>query len=354
MNKHSRFDLPLCLVVEEDIFSRVDEIVTEYLPDIKGKKTLIITEKFLHDMYGDIVDEISKDFGNASVTEVVNADYDEAVGMAKTICVEDIKVVIGFGGGRVLDVAKYAAYVSQAVYICLPTNLSNDSLASPFSVLGTVGSSRKTLACAIPTAILIDTDMIQKAPASQTIGGIGDTIAKYTAVYDWSLAASEEGKPVDDFAYSIAAMCYDSVLHCDEKTITGKNFIRILARALVMGGLAMEIAGSSRPCSGSEHLFCHALEEYYPNIKISHGYAVALGSVGAANFQGRDDSRIIEACKAYGLDLNPASYGIDKDLFAEIWSRAAGTRPDRFTILNTTDLNREWLDKIYDRMAGSV
>ena len=68
-------------------------------------------------------------------------------------------------------------------------------------------------------------------------------------------------------------MAYDSVYHCDEKNIKSKTFIRILSRALVMGGLAMEIAGSSRPSSGAEHLFCHALEEYYSDIKISHGMA---------------------------------------------------------------------------------
>ena len=105
---------------------------------------MVITEKFLHDLYGDIVSEIQKDHNDAEVFEVVTADFDEAVTIAKKICIEDIKVVIGFGGGRVLDVAKYAAYVSKAVYICLPTNLSNDSLASPFAVLGTEGSSRKT------------------------------------------------------------------------------------------------------------------------------------------------------------------------------------------------------------------
>lgn len=114
----------------------------------------------------------------------------------------------------------------------------------------------------------------------------------------------------------------------------------------------MEIAGSSRPCSGSEHLFAHAIEEYYPDIKISHGLAVALGAVGAANFQGRDDLNLIDICKKYGLDLNPATYGIDKDIFCDIWTRAAETRPDRVTILNDTDLNRDWLCDIYDRMQG--
>lgn len=352
MKQHSRFDLPLCLVVDEDVFERVDDIVASYLPEVKGKKSLVVTEQFLHDLYQDTLDEIQKDFSDAEVVDIKEASFDAAVSIAKKICIENIKVVIGFGGGRVLDVAKYAAFVSKAIYICLPTNLSNDSLASPFAVLGTEGSNRKTLECSIPTAIIVDTSMIVKAPVSQTIGGIGDTIAKYTAVYDWSLSAAAQGKPVDDFAYAIACMCYDSVAHCDVKSPTNKGFLKILARALVMGGLAMEIAGCSRPCSGSEHLFCHCIEELYPQIKISHGFAVALGSVGAANFQGRDDMKILEVCKAYGLDVNPATYGIDKDMFYEIWSKASSTRPDRVTILNTTVLDREWLDQIYDRMAN--
>lgn len=350
MNQHSRFNLPLCMVVEEDVFSHVDEVVCEYLPEVKGQKAILVTEEFLKNTYSNIVDEIVKDFGNASVHLVGNADYDSAAALAKHICIDDIKVVIGFGGGRVLDTAKYAAFISKAIYICLPTTLSNDSLASPFSVLGTEGSSRKTLPCKIPTAIIVDTDMIAKAPISQTMSGIGDTIGKYTAVYDWTLSARAGGSRVDDFAYSMAWMCYDSVAHCDDKNLSSSHFMKTLSRSLVLGGLAMEIAGSSRPCSGSEHLFCHALEEYYPNIKISHGMGVALGCIGAASFQGRDDLKIIEICKAYGLDINPMSYGITQDIFADAWMRAAGTRPGRVTILNETELDRAWLDEIYTRM----
>lgn len=351
MNQFNRFNLPLCLVVEEGVFSHVDQTVCAYLPEIKGQKTIIITESFLNNLYPDYLGELQRDFGNAEIYLSETAGFDEAVDLAKYICMENIKVVIGFGGGRVLDVAKYAAFVSKALYICLPTTLSNDSLASPFSVLQTEGMNRKTLGCKIPTAILVDTDMIMKAPKSQTLSGIGDTISKHTALYDWQLSAKEEGKPINDFAYAIARMAYDSVYHCDDKSLNSKNFIRILAQSLVMGGLAMEIAGSSRPSSGSEHLFAHALEEYYPELRISHGMAVALGSVGACIFQGRDETQLVKVCRQYGIDLDPSVYGITKDIFADAWMRAPETRKDRHTILSATDLNRKWLDMIYDRMA---
>jgi len=351
MNQHSRFNLPLCLSVEEDAFFHSEEIVSEYLPDIKGKKCLVISEKFLVDLYNEKITDIQKDFYDAQLYIMGNADFDEAVSIAKKICIEDIKVVIGIGGGRVLDTAKYAAFISKAVYICLPTTLSNDSLASPFSVLGTVDMNRKTLPCKIPTAIIVDTEMILNAPASQTLSGIGDTLAKHTALYDWKYEASLNNTHVEDFAYAIAKMSLDSVFYCEEKSIKSKAFIRILSRALVMGGLAMEIANSSRPCSGSEHLFCHAIEEYHTDIKISHGMGVALGSIAACVFQGRDEQELLKAYKAYGLDMNPGSYGISKELFYDIWEEAPKTRPGRKSILNDTVLDRAWLNEIYDRMC---
>lgn len=351
MSQFSSFELPLCLVVEEGVYSHLDETVSKYMPDLKGQKAIVVSENFLLNLYADTVAEIRKDFNDAEVYEVIDSNFDQAVALAKHISISNIKIVIGFGGGRVLDTAKYAAFVSKTTYICLPTTLSNDSLASPFSVLGTEGCHRKTLGCRIPTAILVDTEMIMNAPKGQTLSGIGDTISKHTALFDWKLSADREGKVVDDFAYAIARMSYDSVYHCDNKSLDNKTFIRILARSLVMAGLAMEIAGSSRPSSGSEHLFCHALEEYYPDVKISHGMAVALGSVGACIFQGRDETQLVAVCRAYGIDLDPASYGITKDIFADCWMKAAGTRPDRITILNETTLNRNWLDMIYDRMA---
>lgn len=353
MNQHSRFDLPLCLAVEDDAFFHSDEIVSRYIPDIIGQNTIVVSEQFLMDLYKEKITDISRDFGNAEVIAIKEASYDEAVRIAKKVCIEDVRVIIGIGGGRVLDTAKYAAHISKAAYICMPTSLSNDSLASPFSVLETEGCARKTIACKIPTAIIVDTDMIANAPIGQTLSGIGDTIAKHTALFDWKLSATKTSGRVDDFAYALSRMSYDSVYHCDEKDMKSRVFIRILSRALVMGGLAMEIAGSSRPCSGSEHLFAHAIEEYYPEIKISHGLSVAMGSIPACIFQGQSPDGMIGFFHTYGLDFNPKSYGITADTFADIWEKARTVRRGRITILSETEHDRAMLDDIYNRMVES-
>ncbi|MBR1913274.1 MAG: iron-containing alcohol dehydrogenase family protein [Lachnospiraceae bacterium] len=354
MNQHTRFDLPLCLAVEEDAFFRSDEIISRYIPDVIGQKTVIISEEFLIGIYREKIEEISRDFGGAEIIAMESASFDEAVAIARKVCVEDIKVIIGIGGGRVLDTAKYAAHISKAVYICMPTSLSNDSLASPFSVLETEGRARKTLECKIPAAIIVDTNMIINAPQGQTLSGIGDTIAKHTALYDWKLAAARTSSRVEDFAYALSRMAYDSVYHCDEKNMKSRVFIRILSRALVMGGLAMEIAGSSRPCSGSEHLFAHAIEEYYPEVKISHGLATALGSIPACIFQGQSPDGLLSFFRTYGLDISPASYGITKDMFADMWEKARIVRPGRITILDDVHPDRQQLDEIYSMMQEGI
>lgn len=353
MNQHTRFNLPICLAVEEDAFFFSDEIIARYIPEIIGKKTLVISEEFLIGIYKEKINDISKDFGGAEIYAMKNASFDEAVSIAKKVCVEDIKVIIGIGGGRVLDTAKYAAHISKAVYICMPTSLSNDSLASPFSVLETYGNARKTLECKIPTAIIVDTNMIINAPVDQTLSGIGDTIAKHTALYDWKLSASRSADVIDDFAYALSRMSYDSVYHCDEKNMKSRVFIRILSRALVMGGLAMEIAGSSRPCSGSEHLFAHAIEEYYPNVKISHGLAVALGTIPACIFQGQSPDGLLGFFRTYGLNIDPSAYGITAEMFDDMWLKARTVRTGRITILDDIKHDSAQLKEIYDMMKES-
>ena len=351
MNQHTRFNLPICLAVEEDAFFHSDDIIKRYIPEIIGQKTIVISEEFLIGIYKEKITDISRDFGNAEILAMNSASFDEAVSIAKKVCVEDIKVIIGIGGGRVLDTAKYAAHISKAVYICMPTSLSNDSLASPFSVLETYGKARKTFDCKIPTAIIVDTNMIINAPEGQTLSGIGDTIAKHTALYDWKLSASKTSTMTDDFAYALSRMSFDSVYHCDQKNMKSRVFIRILSRALVMGGLAMEIAGSSRPCSGSEHLFAHAIEEYYPQIKISHGLAVALGTIPACIFQGQDPSGIMEFFRTHGLNIDPKSYGITEEMFEDMWLKARTVRTGRITILDDIKHDKVHLSEIYNRMV---
>ncbi|MBO4592121.1 MAG: iron-containing alcohol dehydrogenase family protein [Eubacterium sp.] len=347
----NQFRLPYHLIVDEGIFGRIPAVMEDAIPDIDKKKTIIVTEENLKGIFGSIIEGIEKSFPESEMYLIQSASYDNAVALAKYITMNDIKVVIGFGGGTVLDLAKFAAFVSKARLISLPTTLSNDSLASPVAVLGTEGKARKTFKCTIPHAILVDASVIMSAPERQLLAGIGDTVSKYTALNDWKIAHVAGQDHVDDFAYMISKMAFNSIAYNDMKELKSVDFIKRLTQALVMGGLAMEIAGTSRPSSGSEHLFCHALEENYADkVNVPHGIAVAMGSYGACKFQKRNIAKITRIIKEYNLPVVPSDWKITEDIFVGAWQGAAASRPDRYTILNEIELSDEMLRKLYYEM----
>lgn len=346
----NRFNLPYCLIIEEGVFEHLDEVLTECIPDIDKQKVMIVTEPGLVNIIQKYLDEMQRDLPNSKLHLIEQNSFDQAMELARTICAEGYQAIIGIGGGKVLDVAKYAGFVGKVPYICLPTTLSNDSLASPVAVLDIDDKLRKTLGCKIPTGIVVDINVIMNAPIDQLKSGIGDTISKYTALYDWKLDAAHRGERVDDFAYMISDMALTSLCYNEEKSLKSKEFIKTLTQSLVMGGLAMEIAGNSRPSSGSEHLFCHSLEENYPEIRISHGMAVALGSVVGCILQGRNAIRLREILKAFELDINPMNWNITKEIFVDAWQKAPATRKDRHTILNEVSLDKEQLERIYSQL----
>lgn len=347
----NRFSLPYCLIVEEGVFEYLDEVLSDCVPNIRQKKVIIVTETALQDVIRKYLDEMSRDLPKSRVSFIDDNSFEQALELAKTIFAEGYEVIIGIGGGKVLDVAKYAGFIGKIPYICLPTTLSNDSLASPMAVLDIGKDMRKTLGCKIPTGIVVDTNVIMNAPVEHLKSGIGDTISKYTALYDWKLDAAHRGGRVDDFAYMISDMAFNSLFYNDEKSLKSREFIKILTQALVMGGLAMEIAGNSRPSSGSEHLFCHSLEENYPEIQISHGMAVALGSVVSCMLQGRNTIKLREILQAYELDINPMNWKITRDIFVDAWKRAPETRKDRYTILNEAMPDEDGLMRIYEQIC---
>lgn len=346
----NHFRLPSCLIIEEGACERLNEILVDCIPGIEEKKVVITTEESLIPIMKSYLEEMQRDLPKSELYLIDESSFQEAMELAKYICMKDVEVIIGVGGGKVLDVAKYAGFVGKIPYICVPTTLSNDSLASPVAVLGTEGDARKTLKCAIPAGIVVDVNVIMGAPVSHLQSGIGDTISKYTALYDWKLDAAHREDRVDDFSYLLSDMALTSLCYNEEKSLKSKEFIKILTQSLVLGGLAMEIAGNSRPSSGSEHLFCHSLEENYKEIQITHGMAVALGSLVSCRLQGRDAAPLERILEAYEMDMDPMNWGITKEIFTDAWLKAADTRKDRYTVLNEVGLTAELLGGIYEKL----
>ncbi len=185
------------------------------------------------------------------------------------------------GGGKALDVAKYVASLAGLPYFAAPTSLSNDGFCSPQSSL-TLQGKRKSLPAELPYAVVVDLDVCRGAPLALWHSGVGDLCSKFTAVADWKLAFHACGTPVNDLA---ALMSDATVYQFMARPSRDPEGIQLLATALMLNGVAMEIAGSSRPASGSEHLISHALDMMGARPRL-HGLQTGTAAYLVSELQG--------------------------------------------------------------------
>lgn len=268
----------------------------------------------------------------------------------------DHDAVIAVGGGRPVDVAKAAALVAGEPVIVVPTQLSTDGIASPIAVIEETGGAVVSEHAQLPVAVLANLESVAAAPASFARAGVGDLIGNRTALVDWRLASEHTDESVDDFAALLADCAHLLIESFDLSELRNGCVSVALARrlldGLVLSGLAMEIAGSSRPCSGSEHLISHALDSLEPGT-ASHGEQVAFGTLVATALQGGDVGEIRRLLEAAGMTAALAGFGIPTARLAEIVKSAPGTRPGRYTILDHAPLSTRELRLLLDRLLAA-
>jgi glycerol-1-phosphate dehydrogenase [NAD(P)+] len=165
-------------------------------------------------------------------------------------------------------------------------------------------------------------------------------------VKDWKLAYLEKGEYYGEYAASLALMSARLVMK-DAGTIKPENEegLRILLEALISCGVAMSIAGSSRPCSGSEHLFSHALDVIRPNHS-RHGEQCGVGTIMMAYLHGLNWRHIKDTLRILGAPTKASELDVEKDDLLKALEMAASIRPERYTILNKLKLDREMCEKI--------
>ncbi len=264
--------------------------------------------------------------------EVPDASF-EAVTNLLTKLGGDRQAIIGLGGGKALDVAKYLAHLAKRPFYAVPTSLSNDGFCSPQSSL-TLAGRRRSLAATLPFAVIVDTEVCLGAPQPLWWSGVGDLVAKVTAVFDWKLAFHTHGEPVNDFAALLSDASVFQFVSNPDRSAEGA---RRLALALMLNGISMEVCGSSRPASGSEHLISHSLDATSARPRL-HGLQVGVATYICSRLQGQGTELIATA-----LDRTNFWDGIRADPFSrsewlEAVKKAPEINPERFTVLSTRDV----------------
>ncbi len=286
----------------------------------------------------EIAEVLRPQLANADIWMVEGGTVEAATELRGRLRSGFFDAVVGIGGGKTLDTAKHAASLSGLPMVAVATSLGHDGIASPVSSLEE-GGRKASFGVQMPIAVVIDLDYVRASDASMRRSGIGDVVSNLGAIADWWLAARERAEPVDGLAVTFARTAATSVLH-REDGIDDDDFLIALAEALVLSGLAMVAAGSSRPCSGADHEILHAIDHLYPGT-AQHGELAGVGSLFTSWLRGDAKmARDIDACLTrHELPRTPADLGLSLEQFAEAVVHAPGTRPDRYTILEHLDLS---------------
>ena len=242
----------------------------KYLMDAQLQKVVILFGNGLIDMFGLSVMESLKESG-VDVLEYQELDtvrLEDLTSLAFSMPAKT-QAIIGIGGGKVIDAAKYCGFLRNLAFISIPTSASSDGFSSASASL-LVEGHRKSVPARLAYGIVVDTKIIKSAPEKFLYSGIGDMVSKITALYDWIFEEQHGYGKVNDFAVMIAKKAVNSFVRTPFESIDEDLFLKELLDSLAMSGIANEIAGSSAPTSGSEHLISHALDKMLEHPQL-HG-----------------------------------------------------------------------------------
>ena len=248
----------------------------------------------------------------------------------KDVKKDNSDLVVGIGGGRSVDIAKLISYNLGKPFVSLPTAASHDGMASPF--VSVKSDLPHSIVASAPMGVFVDIDVIRKAPAKLLASGCGDLIANLIAVKDWQLGHKKKKEYYGRYAANLALMSAKIVMENSSRFAKEGLDARIIVEGLISAGVASCIAGSSRPCSGAEHLFSHALDKIAPGIGL-HGEKCGIGSIMIAKLQGQDWKKIVKTLKDVKAPTTAKQIGLEPDVIIKALTMAQGLRPERYTIL---------------------
>ena len=232
---------------------------------------------------------------------------------------DDIELLIAVGSGTIHDIARFCAHERKINFVSVPTAASVDGFCSTVAAMTWFGY-KKTMPAVAPELVIADTDIIKNAPFELVKSGVGDIMAKYTALADWEIAHELSGEYLCPRIYDIMRSAADTAMASVDGLIAGdEKAYEDVTYALVMSGLAMQMMGNSRPASSCEHHISHMIEMCPAGLEVAfsalHGEKAGVGSVlGATEYHklaGIDD------IEPYALEYSPLCEQELKSFFGE-------------------------------------
>lgn len=288
----------------------------------------ILGEKLYKGFYDNGIEVLKQDvIEDISIEAITHTAFNLASG---------VEAIIGLGGGKALDFAKYTAHLLKLPFISVPTSTSNDGFCSPGSSL-TVEGKRKSVKSSIPFGVVMDLDVIKNSPPVFFYSGLGDMVSKVTALWDWKEASLRGNDRYNDFASMMAYNSLDLLFIRHSSDIYAPEFQRSLSTSLLTSGIAMEIAGTSRPASGSEHLISHALDKLCERPQM-HGIQVGVATILCALLQNNNSAESVkDILQSTGFIDFVKQNPLNKQDFIKALELAPNIKNNYYTILSEPD-----------------
>lgn len=329
MHRSTQTSIPTLVRVKSGALQRIGIYIKR---DNRSKVAVMISKNLTAPLPNTIIESLHAQGIEPLVWHEIEDNSIESCSKLFASLPTSVDAVIGVGGGKALDVAKYTAFLGNWPFYSVPTSLSNDGFCSPQSSL-TFNGKRRSFPAAIPYGVIIDIDVCLAAPRILTLSGVGDLVAKFTAAQDWKLAFHQVGEPIHDFSVLLSDGSIHAFLSHPVFDVEG---IRVLATALLLNGIAMEMCGSSRPASGSEHLISHALDAISVRPRL-HGLQVGVATYIVSQLQEANTQTIAHLFQATGFWNAIAEDPFSRDEWLRAIKIAPTIKPGYFTILSTSD-----------------
>jgi len=322
--------LPRMVVTGPGVLEQIPAIIAEL--DIPERGLIVCDTNTLEIAGNQVIEYLEAGGHPMQKIEIAGANVDELERVESFS--DNIDFLVGLGGGRPIDLAKQAGFNNNIPFISIPTAASHDGFGSARASIRRDG--RKTSMQAIPPiAVVADTEIISKAPKRLLGAGVGDIISNQTAVLDWKLAGQKAD--YSEYAAALSEMAAELVENDIAKVASGKEEgVRLVVKALISSGVAMSIAGTSRPASGGEHKFSHWLDSNCETPAL-HGEQCGLGSIVTMYLHGGNWEKIRDTLKAVNAPITSSELGIDDGIVLNAFLNSKEIRPHRVTILDKSN-----------------
>ncbi|MBQ8551700.1 MAG: sn-glycerol-1-phosphate dehydrogenase [Clostridia bacterium] len=270
------------IIIGGGAINRLPEVVGRY----SAKKVFVMSDRNTFKAAGERVLAVLSDNGIAYTSYVLDEahpkPYEATVGSFVLHYDYECDLIIAAGSGVINDCAKFLAAFGNTPYIIVATAPSMDGYASATSSMERDGV-KVSINNKCADVIIGDTDILCQAPMRMLLAGLGDIVAKYTAICDWRISNLVTG---EYYCEEVAKLVRSSLKKCVDNaeglTARDPKAVEAVFEAMVVSGVSMTYAGMSRPASGIEHSISHicdmrALEFGTPSDL--HGIQCAVGTL---------------------------------------------------------------------------